>query len=160
MPRIPDPKMNPSGERAYGIVSDEDNGHYDIYIKEDYGLPQDSRYLPTGSKVRIGDIWPAFLVTFKNKKELLDDYENAKYKNGNIHGGIKNIDRLINAFNELNEILEESDFELVTKKWDKEANETPVIVDFTDEIELHPDASNEVVKEQIRNRTFEYFRTQ
>jgi len=158
MPRIPDPKMNPRGERTYGIVSNEDNGHYDIYIKRDTNDSKDSRYLPAGTRVQVGNVWPAFLLRFKNKNEFLDDYGNAKFEKGNIIEGIKNFEQLKNALNELNNLLEKSEFELVTVTWAEDSKEKPVIVDYTDELVIHPQASNEDVKEQLRDRAYTYLR--
>ena len=158
MPRIPDPKMNPTGERAYGIVSNEENGHYDIYIKRDANNSTDSRYLPAGTRVKVGNVWPAFLLRFKNKNEFLDDYGNAEFKKGNIIKGIKNIEQFNNALNKLNTLLEKSDFELVTVEWAEDSIKKSVIVDYTDELVIHPQASNEDVKEQLRDRAYTYLR--
>ena len=160
MPRIPDPKMNPTGERTYGIVSNEDDGHYNIYIKIDTNQATDSRYLPAGTKVNVGNLHPALLLKFKNELEFLDDYGTAEYKKGNLVKGIKNIESFNKAINDLNNLLEKSDFELVVVEWNEDSKAKPVIVDYTEELTIHPDASNEDVKEQLRQRAFEYLRTQ
>jgi hypothetical protein len=158
MPRIPDPKMNPSGERTYGIVSNEDDGHYDIYIKKDTNQPTDSRFLPAGTKVNIGNLHPAFLLKFKNELEFLDDYGTAEYKKGNIVKGVKNIESFNNSLKELNTLLAKSDFELVVVDWNEDSLAKPVIVDYTEELTIHADASKEDVKEQLRQRAYDYLK--
>jgi hypothetical protein len=146
--------MNPTGERPYGIVSAEETGHLDIYLKRDNGNPDDSRFLTIGTRVEFDNLWPAFLVTFKNKVEILDDWEGAIFEKGRLEKGIKNIERYKKAMDELKELLNKSDFELITLNWESSPGEIPLVVDFTNDLRKHKDADNEDVNKEMRDRAY------
>jgi hypothetical protein len=75
---IRDPKMNPKGERTFGILFNHDDSHSYVYIKQDDDIESDyegSRYFTAGTRVDLGDIFPVFLV-----KPTLNDNQIKKYK--------------------------------------------------------------------------------
>lgn len=78
---IPDPRMNPIGERAFGTVINDEDGHHYVYIKEDSTDEKTaSRYFVGGTKVNVGAILPAFLVIPKTVTPA--EYKDMKFVDG------------------------------------------------------------------------------
>ena len=70
---IPDPRMNPIGERPFGTAFNHVDGHYYYYIKgkNDQDPKLGSRYLAAGTLVELDNVYPSFLVVPRlNPKEI------------------------------------------------------------------------------------------
>ncbi|HLF35770.1 MAG TPA: hypothetical protein VI583_16120 [Cyclobacteriaceae bacterium] len=75
MPIIQDPKVNPVGERQYGVLLNEADGHYYDYVKKTNAV----RELLAQYKIDIGQKFPAYLVIPKLSPKELNDYQNLDF---------------------------------------------------------------------------------
>jgi len=132
---IRDPKMNPKGERTFGILFNHDDSHSYVYIKQDDDIESDyegSRYFTAGTRVDLGDIFPVFLV-----KPTLNDNQIKKYKDLDFNSDDDLKQFLLEKGRQLEEALTKCDLDfmkVVDCKWKEE----PVIFDLID-IKKAPD---------------------
>lgn len=136
MPDIPDPRMNPVGERAFGSLYNDADGHQYVYIKTDNGdVEQSSRYYTAGTQVKVGKISPAFLVV---PTDDIQNYDKIEFENGSPKESAE-LDQMVR---ELENCLREcSKFKIVTG-----FNEKTVIFDLI-EIKGLADVNQKVRKE-------------
>jgi len=84
---IPDPRMNPVGERPFGTAFNHLDGHYYYYIKGKNDLdPQlGSRYLSAGTLVELDNVYPAFLVVPRLSSKEIKTYRFLDFDKADIN---------------------------------------------------------------------------
>lgn len=135
MPSIPDPRMNPNGERAYGTVINDQDGHYYVYIKDNSDDDTSSRFFTGGSQVDVSNISPAFLVV---PEQPLSNYDSVTFKDGYP----ENPGDFDNMSNKIEKALKDTGLKLL-----KGIGEKAVIIDIIKVDGLSEEPNQKVIKE-------------
>jgi hypothetical protein len=143
MPDIPDPRMNPNGERAFGTVIHDKDGHHYVYIKtvtED--IETSSRYFTGSSQVDVGNVYPAFLVVPELDEEEIETYQNLDFDEKHAL-----ISKLNNIADELKNCIKSCGNIPVEVKVADDFNDKPVIFDLIEVKRLTQTVNQKIIKE-------------
>jgi hypothetical protein len=142
MPSIPDPRMNPEGERAFGTVINDKEGHHYVYIKKETDdITTSSRFFTAGTQVDVDKITPAFLIVPDLSDEELNEYQYLDFdEKTNL------LEKLENIANKLNECLSECSNIPVKVNLVHGFDKKPVIFDLIDVIGISSNVDQKVIK--------------
>jgi hypothetical protein len=119
---IPDPRMNPNGEKSFGFAFRYKDGHYYVYIKgkSDPGNSDtDSRYFSAGTQVLLGKEIKQSLLIVSTKGNTIDTSKVV----------------------DINEYLQSHDM-TIKPDW----NGDPVVFELIEVEGLNPEITQDVVK--------------
>ena len=148
---IPDPRMNPVGERAFGTAFNHLDGHYYYYIKgkNDQDSKLGSRYLSAGTLVELDNVYPAFLVVprlisreIKTYRFLDFDKPDSELNKDELELKTKLLDlgkAIMDCISKSEELKSKVDVEINWKK-------APVIVDLIEVTKMSPSPDQKVMK--------------
>jgi len=150
---IPDPRMNPIGERAFGTAFNHLDGHYYYYIKGKNDLDPNlgSRYLAAGTLVELEKVYPAFLVVPRLSSKEIKTYRSLDFDKPiidpikekeelELKTKLQNLGQaLVNCINNSEELKSKVDVEIDWKK-------VPAIVDLIEVTQMSPAPDQKVMK--------------
>jgi len=146
MPDLPDPRMNPNGERAFGTIIHNKDGHHYVYIKtvtED--INTSSRYFTGSTQVEVGDVYPAFLVVPHLEQHEIATYQNLDFDERPKHALLQ---KLTNIAYELKACINSGEGGLSTKLTVQDDwNGDPVIFDLIKVVGLSADLDQKIIKD-------------
>lgn len=147
---ISDPRMNPSGERAFGFVAKDEDGHQYTYLKtlgDESTLG--SRFFTAGTKVNLGKVYPVYIVIPDLSAEEIDEYQEMNF---NDNTPLKN--KLAQGAMELNSCISECKNGSIPLSLAFDWKQEPVVYDF---IEV-PDMSKSP-KQDVLTRINEFLKS-
>lgn len=145
MPDLPDPRMNPNGERAFGTVIHDKDGHHYVYIKTvTDDINTSSRYFTGSTQVAVGDVYPAFLVVPKLNPDEIESYQNLDFDERPKHALLQ---KLTNIAYELKSCIKNCEGLSTELTVQDDWNGEPVIFDLINVVGLSTALNQKIIKD-------------